>query len=190
MKLKLVGLDLSLRNFGYAIASYDVLTEKLTIVDLVLVETKPADKKTKKVIRQNFIDLEAARDQYLGMIQNIPEDSAFVIAEVPVGSQNARSMLSCGLCIGILGSCNKPLIPVTPTEVKKAGHGAASATKEEMIEWAVAKHPEAPWLRVKSTGAVLGKNEHLADAVAAIYAGMQTPTLQAALAMARQMVGK
>lgn len=38
------------------------------------------------------------------------------------------------------------------------------------------KHPKAPWLRRKQSGqdVLVNKNEHLADAVAAIHTGMQT----------------
>ncbi len=189
MKIKLLGIDPSLRNFGYASAIYDTDTEKLEVVGLELVSGKPADKSTKKKIRQNCIDLEDAKEQQRGMIANAP-GHALAMVEVPVGSQSARSMASYGICVGILSSCPIPIIPVSPTEVKKAGFGVASATKEEQIEWAVAKHPEAPWLRVKKTQALLGKNEHLADAVAALYAGIRTAEFQQTVALMKQMSGQ
>lgn len=186
MKLKLIGIDPSLRNFGYASALYDTDTGEVEIVELNLVESKPADKSTKKKIRQNCLDLEDAKEQQRGMIA-YASGHQLAIAEVPVGSQSARSMASYGICVGVLSSCPVPLIPVSPTEVKKAGHGASSATKEEQIEWAVTKHPEANWLRVKKTGNLLGKNEHMADAVAAIYAGIRTPEFQQAVALMKSL---
>lgn len=186
MKIKLIGIDPSLRNFGYASAIYDTDTGEVEIVDLNLVESKPADKATKKKIRQNCLDLEDAKEQQRGLIA-YASGHQLAIAEVPVGSQSARSMASYGICVGVLSSCPVPLIPVTPTEVKKAGYGVASATKEEQIEWATTKHPNAPWLRVKKTQALLGKNEHMADAVACLYAGIKTPEFQQAVALMQAM---
>jgi hypothetical protein len=52
-----------------------------------------------------------------------------------------------------------------------------------MIEWAVAKHPDAPWLR--RGGKLIAKNEHLADAVASIYAGLKTAQFASVLQMLR-----
>ena len=42
-----------------------------------------------------------------------------------------------------------------------------------MIAWAFDKHPEAPWVLRKEFP--LAKQEHMADAIAIIYAGMVTP---------------
>lgn len=186
MKIKLVGMDISMRNFGFAKATLDTDTMAIVIDELVLEETKAADKATKKKIRQNCLDLEDAKQMQQAMVKQVA-GSAFALIEVPVGSQSARAMMSCGLCIGIIASCPTSIIPVTPAEVKKAGFGVASATKDEMIEWAVDKHPEANWLRVKATGKLLNKNEHLADAVACIYAGIKTPEFAQALAILKQI---
>ncbi|EPY0084352.1 hypothetical protein ACW66H_003979, partial [Shigella sonnei] len=51
-----------------------------------------------------------------------------------------------------------------------------TTSKEEIIQWATKKHSKAPWLRRKQSGqdVLVNKNEHLADAVAAIHTGMQT----------------
>ena len=62
---------------------------------------------------------------------------------------------------------------VTPTEVKKATVGTKTASKNDMSAWAFEKHPEAPWVLRK--GFPLAKQEHMADAIAIIYAGMVTP---------------
>lgn len=187
MKIKLIGIDPSLRNFGYASAIYDTETGGIEIVEINLVESKPADKSTKKKIRQNCLDLEDAKEQQRGLI-TYTAGHQLAIAEVPVGSQSARSMASYGICVGVLSSCPIPLIPVSPTEVKKAGFGSSSATKEEQIEWAVNNHPEVNWMRVKKTGKLLGKNEHPADAAAAIYAGVKTPEFQQAVALMKSLI--
>lgn len=186
MKINVVGIDCSLRNFGFAKASIDLDSMAISVKDLQLAETKPADKKTKKVVRQNCLDLEAAQEMQRALIEHC-KGSSVAIVEVPVGSQSARAMASYGIVVGILASCPITIIPVTPTEVKKAGYGVASATKEEMIEWATGVYPDAPWLRVKKTQALLGKNEHLADAVAAIHAGIETPEFASSVAMLRSL---
>lgn len=110
---------------------------------------------------------------------------AIAIAEVPVGSQSARAMASYGICIGILASLRIPLIEVTPNEVKLAGAGVKNATKDEMIQWAMKEFPNANWLTRRLHGEVVptDANEHLADAVGAIKAGVQTQQFRQALAM-------
>ena len=68
------------------------------------------------------------------------------------------------------------LIEVNPAEVKLATVGKRTAAKEDMIEWAIDMHPEVEWFTYKRGGKMLysDKNEHIADAVCAIYAGIQT----------------
>ena len=52
-----------------------------------------------------------------------------------------------------------------------------------MIESAVNMHPDAPWIR--KDGKLLAKNEHLADALASIYAGLRSPQFATVLHMLR-----
>lgn len=168
-KVKVVGMDPSLNNWGYAFADLDLDTLTYEVTHMRLVNTEP-DNKNRKVIRKNCDDLARARILHSALQQTIDNVIAFV--EVPVGSQSARAMASYGICIGVLSACAIPMIEVTPTEVKLAGHGKKTSTKEEMIEWAIKAQPHAPWL--KHGGKITGKNEHLADAVAAIQAGIET----------------
>jgi Holliday junction resolvasome RuvABC endonuclease subunit len=192
-KLNIVGFDPSLSNWGIAKAVLDLDTMTFEILDLSLICTEvEKDKKTRKQVRQNSQDLDRAQLLVKGM-KAACEGSWLAIAEVPVGSQSARAMASYGVCIGVLASCPVPLIQVTPNEVKLAGAGVKTATKEEMIEWAMTKYPNANWMRHKhsakgkphktSPGVMVGAfnkgdpindNEHLADAVAAIQAGIDT----------------
>lgn len=188
MIINLVSFDPSLRNWGCVNATLDTSNNVVTVTGMSLVETSEAAS-AKKGVRQNSQDVSSSALLHDGM-NAACEGMSLAFAEVPVGSQSARAMASYGICCGVLGGCPLPLIQVTPTEVKKAAVGHGTATKEEMIEWAVAKHPEAPWLRVKSTGKLLGKNEHLADAVAAIYAGIKTAEFKSAIAMLVSMGGK
>lgn len=188
-KIKILGLDPSLSNFGIVGVSLDIDTLQLAVEKMDLVQTDPEkDKKLKKVVRKNSEDLERGRVLHEGLHSNA-NGFQLAIAEVPVGSQSSRAMASYGVCIGILASCPVPLIQVTPTEVKVAATGIKTATKEEMIEWATEKYPDAPWLTMGKGDKkrYLGKNEHLADALAAIHAGIKTDEFKSLLNMYRTM---
>lgn len=183
--LKVVGLDPSLRNWGLAVGTYNIETKQITIQKLdVLNPVLP----TGKQVRQNSLDLDSAHQLYLGATAAV-EGAHAVFVEVPVGSQSARAMASYGICVGVLGAIRgggMPFFDVTPTEVKLAGFGTKTATKQEMIQWAMKQHPEAPWPMYKQNGQMLvseAKAEHQADAVAAIYAGIARNTFQQLLQM-------
>lgn len=182
-KIKVVGLDPSLSNFGIAIVTIDVDTLDIHVEKLILVET---EREAGKTVRQNSDDMRRARMSYVAM-NDACKGAAFAIAEVPVGSQSARAMLSCGVCIGVLSGCDIPLIQVNPSEVKVVATGYKNATKAEMIEWAMHKYPYANWLMRKSKGVMtpLAANEHLADAIAAIEAGIKTEQFRQAISIYR-----
>lgn len=167
------GIDPSLRSFGMARLDLDLNTLKLTVLDLKLIET---DKQSSKTVRQNSDDLRRAIQLNEGFHEFIA-DCKFVFAEIPTGAQSARAMYAFGLVVGVISSLKivkKPLIQVQPFETKLATVGTKTASKEEMIEWADEAYPDAPWMRVKKTNKMLGKNEHLADAVAVAHAGLKT----------------
>lgn len=186
MKLRVLCIDPSLRNWGFARSIIDTDTSGIEIEGLVLAKTEP-DKKNAKVVRKNSDDLERATLIYGALHREIADFVPdFVFVEVPVGSQSARAMASYGICIGVLASIGVPLIQVTPTEVKLAGHGTKTASKEEMIAWAVKKYPNANWL--KRGGKLVAANEHLADAVAVGYAGMSSTQFLQALAVAQSFL--
>lgn len=184
-KIKIVGIDPALRNFGFAQATLDVHTLEYTIDNLTLVES---ENEAGKTVRKNSDDLRRASDLFRGLATAC-KGAAFAIAEVPVGSQSARAMASYGMCVGILAACPIPLIQVTPTEVKLAAVGSKTASKEEMIQWAMERFPSANWLLRKSKGVMvpINDNEHLADACAAIEAGILTAQFQQAIAMYKAM---
>jgi len=179
MKIKLLGIDPSLNNLGLAFADYDVDSGELSITGLKLVTTDSASGKT---VRKSSDDLRRARLLYEGM-NDACDGISIVCAEVPVGSQSARAMASYGICVGVLAGCTLPFIEVSPNETKMAAVGIRTATKGEMIEWAMKKYPKAGWLTRKSKGVAVptNANEHLADAVAAIVAGTRTHEFRAAM---------
>jgi Holliday junction resolvasome RuvABC endonuclease subunit len=88
-------------------------------------------------------------------------------------------MVSYGVCVGVLGAIKAlgiPIIEVTPLEVKKTFTGDKNATKDQMIQTAVELYPEANFPRCR--GKITNKAEHVADAIAAIHAGVKTPAFQ------------
>ena len=176
-----VGFDPSLRNWGIAkgvLIPGSSLQLKIDAVDVI----QPVLPKGKQV-RQNSIDLEAAK-QLCDAAWKAAQGAQAIFVEVPVGSQSARAMASYGICVGVLGALRTsgvPFFEVTPTEVKLASHGSKTATKAEMIAWACNTHPEANWPTYQSNGKTHiseAKAEHMADAIAAIYAGIACNSFQ------------
>jgi Holliday junction resolvasome RuvABC endonuclease subunit len=175
MKIPVLGMDPSLRNWGLAEAILDLDTGILSTPEISLISTK--DQKGKQV-RQNSSDLHTA-EQLAATAIEVCKRAKVVFVEVPVGSQSARAMASYGTCVGVLGAIRAlgtQLIEVSPMEVKQHFTGNKTATKDEMICAAMAFYPEANWPRHK--GKVANKAEHMADAIAAIHAGVHTPVFQ------------
>ena len=176
-----------MNNWGIATGTYDTETKKLIIYNLSVTN---AVLPTGKQVRQNSKDLECAKQLYAGALEVI-EYAHVIFVEVPVGSQSARAMASYGICIGILGglrASGTPFIEVTPTEVKVAATRCKTATKQQMIQWGVDTHPEAPWPTYKRAGQDViseAKAEHMADAVGAIYAGIATDQFKQSLQFMR-----
>lgn len=182
-----VGLDPSLRHWGM---SKGILLPNgsLEITDVAVCE--PVLHKGKQV-RQNSEDLDAA-NQLASAVLAYVKGAQAIFVEVPVGSQSARAMMGAGICIGILGALRAmgiPFIEVTPTEVKMVSVGKPTATKTEMINWALAKYPSAGWPMqiVKGvTSPIASKAEHMADATAAIEAGIRTNVFKQMLQLMQQ----
>ena len=188
--INVVGMDPSGSNWGMAAGQYDVLTGTLSVTGLVVVSP---ESDTSKSVRQSSKDIQRA----LALIEGTKvwyESADVVMVEVPHGSQNSRAALLSGICIGILGSYvsgSVPVIQVNASETRTVITGKPRATKREAIEWAMAKHPEAPWPMVTQKGetrVVEGKAEHMADAIAAIYAGIQQATFKALVSARRGLI--
>ena len=179
--LRVVGFDPSLRNWG--IAKGILIPAATPLVHIEEVAVINPELPTGKQVRQNSLDLEAAKQLCQAAIK-AAEGAQAIFVEVPIGSQSARAMASYGICVGILGAIRArgiPFFEVTPNEVKLASVGKKTATKLEMIEWAVYKHPEANWptyMQHRQVKISEAKAEHMADATAAIYAGLSCNSFQ------------
>lgn len=187
-KIKIVGMDPSLSNWGIALATLDIETMELEIDGLSVIHTDPEkDKKVRKVVRKNSEDLDRCKLLHKGAIA-ATEGRRMVFVEVPVGSQSSRAMASYGASIGVLAAVGHalPMIQVSPNEVKMAGCGIKTATKGEMIEAMMKRYPNAPWPIKTVKGVevpIASKCEHMADACAAIEAGIATDEFRQLLAI-------
>lgn len=175
MKVPVAGFDPSLTAWGIALGELDLETGYLDAPEVELVEPLRIDSKQ---VRQNSKDLHEA-EQLAKKAFAFARRVKAVFVEVPVGSQSARAMASYAICVGILGALRAegiPLIEVNPTEVKLAFTGNKNASKQQMIDRAMALYPEVVFPRHR--GKVVAKAEHMADALAAIHAGVMTPLFQ------------
>jgi Holliday junction resolvasome RuvABC endonuclease subunit len=175
VKIPVVGFDPSLTHWGIAQAELDLITGELTTPHLKILEP---DRIKIKSVRQNSKDLHEAR-QLAAAVFHAVQGAKAIFVEVPHGTQSARAMASYGVCIGILGSLlsqGVQLIEVSATEVKLAFVGKSTASKKEMIAEAVKLYPKANF--PCHNGKLTLATEHVADAIAAIHAGVNTPLFQ------------
>lgn len=175
MKIPVLGMDPSLRNWGLASSILDLSTGFMDTPHLSLI--CPTDL-TGKQVRQNSSDLHIAQ-QLAEPVILAAKSAKVIFVEVPIGSQSARAMASYGICVGLLGAIRSlgiPLIEVTPTEVKLSLTGNKVATKAEMISAAIKFYPTANF--PNHGGKITLKAEHVADAIGAIHAGVNTSTFQ------------
>lgn len=182
--LHVVGFDPSLRNWGASKGIYmpdgSISLTEVAVFQAVL--------PTGKQVRQNSLDLESAL-QICTAAAAFAKGAQAIFVEVPHGSQSARAMASYGICIGILGALRTmgiPFIEVNAEEVKLAVTGRKTATKKDMIDWAVNAHPEAKWPMYNRGGIGIiseAQAEHMADATAAIHAGIKTNMFKQSLQM-------
>jgi len=170
--VRVVGFDPAFRRWGFAIAEIDTETLQVEIKDLILMKT---ENRSGKTVRKSSDELRRAVELRKAM-QKYSADAQVVFSEIPGGAQSASAAKQLGIVLGILSALDKPLIQVTPIETKLAAVGSKVASKQEMIDWAVSSYPDAPWLMRKLKGEMVpvNDNEHLADAVAVIHAGVLT----------------
>lgn len=171
--LAVTGFDPSLRHWGVAQGYYDTQTHAIEITHLAVIEPVITKGKT---IRVNSKDL-AAAVQLAEAVRGYVQGQQAIFVEMPSGTQNARGAAAYGVCVGVLGALRatgKVFTELTPTQVKLVT-GNKNATKKEMISWACEKYPQANWPSYQRAGSRIiseAKAEHMADAVAAIHAGV------------------
>jgi hypothetical protein len=194
MKIKVLGVDGSMSNFGMARCEIDTETFAIEVLDLTLAQVLSETSKTVVKTADNYRRACDIRAAFLACCADV----ALVMAEIPLmitphpkmppGAASLANHNS-GLVIGVLAGSPVPLIPVMPDDVKIAALNARRASKEEMIEWAMAKYPNAPWRMRKLHGKMVpvADNEHLADAVAVVHAGVRTAQFMQSIAVFNSM---
>lgn len=160
-------------NMGMVKGTLDIKTGAFTNITLKLISTEKDNKN--KTVRTNSKDLFRAQEIYTN-VHDFFSDVQVICIEMPVGSQSSNAMKSYGMCIMLSASFTVPLIEVTASEVKKAATGSISASKKDMINWATGCYPDLNWL--KQSNRIIAKNEHLADALASVHAGVNTQQFQ------------
>ena len=171
MALTVVAIDPSFRNT--ALVAAVLVGGKVTrILDAVTIKT---EKTKNKQVRASSDAINCCRKLSEEVQEFIKKHNpAVVFAETPSGSQSASSMKGYGISCFLLATINPPPIEVTPYEVKMASVGKKTASKKEMIEWAFNLYPSAPWVIDKKTELPQMNQEHVADAMAVIHAGLNT----------------
>lgn len=189
--ITVLGIDAAFANMGFARMKLDIETMELTLERLRTVSTeKQAGKK--KVIRQNSDDLRRGRELFAAVHEEL-KGCDVVFAEIPSGAQHARSAMGFGISLGVLASIQKPLMEVMPVDTKLASVGTKTAEKAEMISWAASLYPEAQWRRYEKdtpknrAGDLHLDNEHEADAIGVVYAGIQIQPFKDLLSMWRSV---
>ncbi|MBX5130716.1 hypothetical protein HJB53_29960 [Rhizobium lentis] len=179
MRIKIAGLDGSLRNFGIVKLQYDTDTGDLSVLDMLLIETLPTKDKKMRASSDTFERAKKLAEE----AEEFTKDCICTFAEVPFGGQSYDAVLGFGIVIGIYASLSVRPEEVAPAQTKVAAVGTRTASKEEMIDWAFKRWPNAAWLTTKRKGVMVPtqKNEHLADACGVAVAGIKLPSFRQAI---------
>lgn len=176
-EIRIVGFDPALANWGIADCRYNLDTEQLYVDDIDLVKTEAYDKKSN--IRKSSHEISRGKKIY-DVVKTYIDSADFVVAEVPHGSRGADAAVARGIVIGILASIETPLFEVSQDEVKMTMLARSSATKREMYDAVIRKVANAsdiPWRKTRKANGV-GDNEHMSDAIASVFAAIQTNEFQ------------
>lgn len=175
MNIRFISIDMAFANMG--LVRGHITPEGVIVPEdcKLIVTADERDWNAKKTTRKSSEELRRAR-VLVASLSAWAFDATIAFAEVPSGSQSASAARALGIAVGALASCPVPLIEVSPLEVKMCSVGSKTASKAQMVTWAMDKGPDLPWKTVKRGGKIEATltNEHCADALAAAYAGVQT----------------
>lgn len=180
--ITVLGMDPAMSNWGFAKGTLNLKTLEVTIDRVWTVVTEKAS--AKKKVRVSSDDIERART-LSEALEEACEGVQIAFVEVPHGSQSASGAKSRNMCIGVLGQCRVPLVQLQEQDVKLRTTGKKTATKAESIAWAFERHPNTTWKLRK--GYPLANQEHNADAIATIYAGLKDDQFTSALSIVQYM---
>jgi Holliday junction resolvasome RuvABC endonuclease subunit len=167
--MKFLAIDSSLRHTGIAVGNID----KDDNIKVELIDLHHTEKSNNKQVRASSDAIDACRlnFKYLQDVINTHKPQ-IIFAETPSGSQSSSGMKSYGATCQLIASLVPEAIEVTPNEVKMSTVGNKKASKRDMIDWANGKHPDVQW--TYHGGRIKNDNEHMADAICIVYAGIKT----------------
>lgn len=180
-KIIAMGLDGSIQNFGIAVCEIDLDSKTILRVEHLLLSKTKKDGKAKRA-EDDFKRFATHYYQIRGMIWDYGVE--YIFGEIPAGAKDARAAFAFGGVTAILGvlSYDKHVTTVTPREVKIAATGLPHADKDDIIAAMYDAFPDANWILSKRSNAMdiqtlegeylTNDNEHLADALGIILAGM------------------
>lgn len=168
--MRFLSIDPSLRNTALVWGEIKG-DDDITISGYELIQTT---KSKNKQIRASSDLIERSRTVLRGVQEIVSEINPHIcFAETPSGSQNASGAKSYAISCMIIAALNPPAIEITPIELKVKTVGKKTASKDEIIKWVDERFPGV--LEVKRNGEInKGKMEHVADAICATIAGMNT----------------
>lgn len=167
--MRFLAIDSSLRHTGIAVGTIDK-DDNIT-VDFIRLNT--TEKTTSKQVRASSDAIDACRSNFKFLQGIIKEYKPQIIfAETPSGSQSSSGMKSYGATCQLIASLEPDAIEVTPHEVKMSTVGSKTASKRAMIDWAYERYPDLEW--TWHEGRIKNDNEHMADAICIVYAGIKT----------------
>ncbi len=159
-----VGVDPGFRNTG--LSAFRLEGEKMTFIDSACVSSKKNKKDKRYVSVKDAEVIRAMVNWMVVFIQNVKAD--LVVVELPPGGgQSASASRSLGIsttvCALLDQLCGRPVIFVTPRDVKEAATGDKEAEKDAIIDAVTKRFPQIS--AHKKT-----KQEHVADSVGCVLA--------------------
>lgn len=166
-QIRFISMDPSLSNTALVWGS--IIDGELYPEDWVLAKTRKSQEGRvgADTVRRCRYTLDTIRD----IVEEIDPDVCF--AETPSGSKSSHAAKSYGASCCFIASLPTPVVEVTPKQLKGLTAGSG-ASKVEIMDWAEDLFPDFPFDRHLSGAMVVGKMEHVADAIGAVYAGMKT----------------
>jgi len=176
-----ISIDPSMSNTALIAFRYDPVARTAVAIDSITLRT---EKTSSKQVRASSDLIQRCGHLYAEAHAFIRKHAPdLVFAETPSGSQSASGMKNYGVSCFLLSTLTPKPIEVTPHEVKIATVGKKTATKVEMIDWAFSRHPEINWKLTPAKRPQVTTEEHLADAVGVLYAGLRTAEFSRAVAV-------
>ena len=178
----ILGIDPGLAATGFAVARVQGRSDVIeSVLAVGLIESKVdydlGNKSNGQVSRAGWLNTILAN-----FVSEYEVDA--IACEMPFISPQAFANFAHGLTMGAIAALNIPMMLVRPHQVKAAAL-RRSATKRDVIAWAlsVTEKDSLPWPTSKTPNRlgltfegkqVASYAEHLADALAAIQAGIRT----------------